>query len=164
MTDQPASALCFHHWFLVSDSYRGVRETSSRALGRRRRGRQRARIANSTNLLVARRAATGAGGASACVPVPVPVVPGAGGLQCLSYPVPVPEGGSLLGMRYDKGAAKGMSPDWPNVAMIAPPAPTTRLPSMNCPVLGRTQRAGYTPFQDNFAGAGMSPGRNPDTV
>ena len=46
------------------------------------------------------------------------------------FPFPL-LGGSLLGMRYDRGAAKGMSPDWPNVAIVAPPAP------MNCPVLGR---------------------------
>jgi hypothetical protein len=59
------------------------------------------------------------------VPVfPVPVFP------VPVFPVPV-LGGSLLGMRYDKGAAKGISPDWPNVAMTAPPAP------MNCPVVGR---------------------------
>jgi hypothetical protein len=61
--------------------------------------------------------------------VPVPVEP----VPVVPVPVePVPlVGGSLLGIRYDKGAAKGMSPDWPNVAMIAPPVP------MNCPVLGR---------------------------
>ena len=58
------------------------------------------------------------------VPVPTPV------------PVPVPEaGGSAggsLGVRYDSGAAKGMSVDaWLNVAITVPPA------SMNCPVLGR---------------------------
>ena len=38
--------------------------------------------------------------------VPVPVVP----VPVVPVPV-VPAGGSLLGMRYDKGAAKGMSPD-----------------------------------------------------
>ena len=58
--------------------------------------------------------------------VPVPVVP----VPVVPVPV-VPAGGELLGMRYERGAANGMSPDWPNVAMIAPPAPT------NCPVLGR---------------------------
>jgi hypothetical protein len=59
--------------------------------------------------------------------VPVPVEP----LPVVPVPVEVPPGGSLLGMRYDRGAAKGMSPDWPNVAITAPLGP------INCPVLGR---------------------------
>jgi hypothetical protein len=59
--------------------------------------------------------------------VPVPVVP----VPVVPVPVVPVVGGELLGMRYDKGAANGMSPDWPKVAMIVPPAP------MNCPVLGR---------------------------
>jgi hypothetical protein len=64
-------------------------------------------------------------------PEPVPVEP--------EPPVPV-AGGSLLGMRYDNGDAKGMSPDWPNVAMTTPPAP------MNCPVLGRNTTAWVDPL------------------
>ena len=65
---------------------------------------------------------------------PFPVFP-------FPFPFPFPLlGGSLLGMRYDKGAAKGMSPDCPNVAIVAPPAP------INCPVLGRNTMGWVDPF------------------
>ena len=66
---------------------------------------------------------------------PFPVFP----FPVFPFPFPV-LGGSLLGMRYDRGAAKGMSPDWPNVAIVAPPAP------MNCPVLGRNTTGWVDPF------------------